>query len=91
MSSGPGDRYWSTAERKKGRLMAWEDLPPHVVCRTCGSTAHVEPGVGLPRYPSPLRAAGFAVDAVEVTFHGVCPSCQAAARDAPPDSSDAGD
>jgi Fur family ferric uptake transcriptional regulator len=49
----------------------------HLVCRACGLTVDVDCAAG----PAPClepRAEGFAVDAAEVTFWGLCPACRAA-------------
>src|SRR5688572_12695911 len=55
----------------------------HAVCRRCGTVGDVElrhePPGGLA-----LRSAhGWALDEVEITFWGLCPTCAAAARDRP--------
>ncbi|HEY6886185.1 MAG TPA: Fur family transcriptional regulator [Solirubrobacter sp.] len=48
----------------------------HLVCRWCGLTADVDcVHGGAPCLDAP-STAGFAVDEAEVTFWGLCPSCQ---------------
>ena len=48
----------------------------HLVCRSCGLTRDVDCLTGAaPCLDSP-DAAGFAVDEAEVTFWGLCPTCQ---------------
>jgi Fe2+ or Zn2+ uptake regulation protein len=49
----------------------------HVVCRSCGATADVDCVVGAAPCLSPAAAPGFTIDEAEVTFWGLCPSCQA--------------
>jgi len=48
----------------------------HVVCRSCGAIADVDCAVGDPPCLSPSDAGGFVIDEAEVTFWGLCPSCQ---------------
>jgi Fe2+ or Zn2+ uptake regulation protein len=48
----------------------------HVVCRSCGAIADVDCVVGEPPCLSPADAGGFVIDEAEVTFWGLCPSCQ---------------
>jgi Fur family transcriptional regulator, stress-responsive regulator len=48
----------------------------HVVCRSCGAIADVDCAVGEPPCLSPADANGFVVDEAEVTFWGLCPTCQ---------------
>ncbi len=54
----------------------------HVVCRTCGAVGDVDCAVGRRPCLTPSDAHGFVVDEAEVTYWGVCPSCQAAAAPA---------
>ena len=54
----------------------------HVVCTSCGAVADVDCVVGHAPCLQPGDAAGFAVNTAEVTFWGLCPSCQEQA-DAP--------
>lgn len=49
----------------------------HVVCRSCGAITDVDCAVGEPPCLSPSDASGFVVDEAEVTFWGLCPTCQA--------------
>ncbi len=48
----------------------------HVVCRGCGSTADVDCAVGERPCLDPSQTHGFVLDEAEVTFWGLCPSCQ---------------
>ena len=48
----------------------------HVVCRVCGATQDVDCTVGRAPCLTPIDAGGFLVDEAEVTFWGVCPTCQ---------------
>ncbi|WP_285114109.1 Fur family transcriptional regulator [Leifsonia sp. fls2-241-R2A-40a] len=48
----------------------------HVVCTGCGAVADVDCVVGHAPCLHPSDAAGFAIDTAEVTFWGLCPSCQ---------------
>ena len=52
----------------------------HIVCRECGITADVDCAVGAAPCLDPSSAQGFEVDEAEVTFWGVCPTCQARSR-----------
>jgi Fur family ferric uptake transcriptional regulator len=47
-----------------------------VVCRSCGAIADVDCALGDPPCLSPSSAEGFVIDEAEVTFWGLCPSCQ---------------
>jgi Fe2+ or Zn2+ uptake regulation protein len=49
----------------------------HVVCRGCGAVADVDCAVGEAPCLDPSSAHGFELDEAEVTFWGLCPSCQA--------------
>ena len=51
----------------------------HVVCRGCGAIADVDCAVGDPPCLSPPDAGGFVVDEAEITFWGLCPTCQSVA------------
>jgi Fur family transcriptional regulator, stress-responsive regulator len=53
----------------------------HVVCRGCGTVADVDCAVGSAPCLDPSQAHGFEVDEAEVTFWGLCPTCQAKRRD----------
>ena len=48
----------------------------HVVCRSCGTIADVDCVLGEPPCLSPAEAGGFVVDEAEITFWGMCPTCQ---------------
>ncbi|MGC5018654.1 Fur family transcriptional regulator [Micromonospora sp. DT47] len=49
----------------------------HVVCRGCGEIADIDCAVGRAPCLDPNIAHGFEVDEAEVTFWGLCPTCQA--------------
>lgn len=49
----------------------------HVVCRGCGEIADIDCTIGGAPCLDPATAAGYEVDEAEVTFWGLCPSCQA--------------
>lgn len=51
----------------------------HMVCRRCGAITDVDCVVGEPPCLSPSAAGGFLVDEAEITFWGMCPSCQSVA------------
>jgi Fe2+ or Zn2+ uptake regulation protein len=55
----------------------------HVVCRSCGATEDIDCAVGAAPCLEPGSTGGFAVDEAEVTFWGLCPGCQRAARGEP--------
>ncbi len=48
----------------------------HVVCRSCGAITDVDCVIGDPPCLSPADASGFVIDEAEVTFWGLCPTCQ---------------
>jgi Fur family ferric uptake transcriptional regulator len=48
----------------------------HVVCRGCGAVADVDCVTGSAPCLEPSAAKGFVVDEAEVTFWGLCPTCQ---------------
>lgn len=48
----------------------------HVVCTACGAVADVDCVVGHAPCLHPSEAGGYAIDTAEVTFWGLCPSCQ---------------
>jgi Fe2+ or Zn2+ uptake regulation protein len=48
----------------------------HVVCRSCGVIADIDCAIGEAPCLDPSTARGFEVDEAEVTFWGLCPSCQ---------------
>lgn len=51
----------------------------HIVCSECGAVGDVDCVVGEAPCLSPSETGGFALHTAEVTFWGVCPSCQNAA------------
>ena len=50
----------------------------HVVCRGCGAVDDVDCAVGHAPCLTPSSTSGFAVEAAEVTFWGLCPTCRTA-------------
>lgn len=52
----------------------------HLICRACRTVHDVECAVGEAPCLSPSLTHEFAIDQAEVTFWGICPSCQAAQR-----------
>jgi Fur family ferric uptake transcriptional regulator len=48
----------------------------HIVCRGCGTIADVDCAVGERPCLTPGTSHGFEVDEAEVTFWGLCPTCQ---------------
>jgi Fur family ferric uptake transcriptional regulator len=48
----------------------------HLVCRSCGAIVDVACAVGETPCLTASDASGFEVDEAEVTFWGLCPSCQ---------------
>lgn len=52
----------------------------HVVCTHCGAVADVDCVVGHAPCLTPSSDAGFTIQTAEVTFWGLCPSCQAATK-----------
>ena len=48
----------------------------HAVCRDCGAIADVDCEIGDPPCLTPLETQGYEVDEAEVTFWGLCPTCQ---------------
>jgi Fe2+ or Zn2+ uptake regulation protein len=52
----------------------------HIVCRSCGTIEDVDCAVGERPCLDPGTGHGFEVDEAEVTFWGLCPSCQALRR-----------
>jgi Fur family ferric uptake transcriptional regulator len=48
----------------------------HIVCRSCGSVADIECVTGSAPCLDASDTAGFVVDEAEVTFWGLCPTCQ---------------
>ena len=52
----------------------------HIVCRSCGTIEDVDCVRGERPCLHPATDHGFEVDEAEVTFWGLCPSCQALRR-----------
>jgi Fe2+ or Zn2+ uptake regulation protein len=48
----------------------------HLVCRACGLTVDVDDVTGAAPCPDAPVASGFTIDEAEVTFWGLCPTCQ---------------
>ncbi len=48
----------------------------HIICRTCGALADVDCAVGLTPCLTASNSHGYAIDEAEVSYWGVCPSCQ---------------
>lgn len=65
-----------------GRSMLFElrvdDNHHHLVCRSCGAVEDVDCVIGAAPCLEPSGAHGFALEAAEVTFWGVCPACTSA-------------
>lgn len=56
-----------------------DDNHHHLVCSRCGAIEDVDCVVGHAPCLVPSSTAGYLVQSAEVTFWGVCPTCQAAA------------
>ena len=54
-----------------------DDNHHHIVCESCGAIADVDCVVGHAPCLAPSDTAGYAVHTAEVTFWGLCASCQA--------------
>ena len=52
----------------------------HIVCRSCGTIEDVDCAIGERPCLDPGVGHGFEVDEAEVTFWGLCPSCQSLRR-----------
>lgn len=48
----------------------------HIVCRGCGLIADVDCATGEAPCLDPSQTHGYEVDEAEVTFWGLCPTCQ---------------
>jgi Fur family transcriptional regulator, stress-responsive regulator len=48
----------------------------HVVCRGCGGVSDIDCVVGEPPCVLPTDVSGYVIDEAEVTFWGLCPTCQ---------------
>jgi Fur family transcriptional regulator, stress-responsive regulator len=53
-----------------------EDNHHHAVCRSCGAITDVDCVVGEPPCLWPAEGSGFVIEEAEVTFWGLCPTCQ---------------
>lgn len=51
----------------------------HVVCRTCSAVGDIDCAIGERPCLTPSQTHGFLVDEAEVTYWGLCPSCQLSA------------
>ncbi len=49
----------------------------HLVCRSCGTTADVDCAIGTAPCLEPAQRHGFRIEEAEVTYWGLCPTCQA--------------
>jgi Fur family ferric uptake transcriptional regulator len=50
----------------------------HVVCRKCGTAQDVDCAIGKRPCLTPSDAHGYLLDEAEVTYWGICPTCQPA-------------
>lgn len=61
-----------------------DDNHHHLVCRSCGSVTDIDCATGAAPCLEPsdldVHAPGFVVDEAEVTYWGVCSTCQSAAH-----------
>jgi Fur family ferric uptake transcriptional regulator len=48
----------------------------HVVCRICGAVGDIDCVLGEPPCLLPAQSSGYLIDEAEVTFWGLCPTCQ---------------
>jgi len=48
----------------------------HLVCRSCGQVSDVPCATGTMPCDVPKDPAGFVIDEAEVTYWGLCPTCQ---------------
>ncbi len=48
----------------------------HVVCRRCGAVDDVDCAVGEAPCLNPSQSQGYLLDEAEVTYWGICPTCQ---------------
>ncbi|MCC2033429.1 Fur family transcriptional regulator [Microbacterium allomyrinae] len=55
-----------------------DDNHHHLICSQCGAVQDVDCVVGAAPCLTPSDAHGYALQAAEVTFWGVCPDCAAA-------------
>lgn len=50
----------------------------HVVCRSCGAIEDVDCAIGEAPCLNAAKDHGFVIDAAEVVYRGLCPTCQSA-------------
>lgn len=62
----------------------------HIVCRSCGVTVDVDCVVGERPCLTPSETHGYLLDEAEVTFWGLCPTCQESERQRRSESVDDG-
>lgn len=55
----------------------------HLVCRVCGAVADVDCAVGHTPCLVPEDASGYLVDEADVTYWGICPTCQTITHEQP--------
>ena len=55
------------------------DEHQHFLCRRCGAVTDVDAAIDAAALTGPARAAGLAVDGVDVVLRGVCADCRGAA------------
>ena len=48
----------------------------HVVCRMCGAVSDIDCALGESPCVLPAESSGYVIDEAEVTFWGLCPTCQ---------------
>lgn len=48
----------------------------HLACRSCGSVTDIDCAVGEAPCLTPQKDHGYQIDEAEVTYWGICPSCQ---------------
>jgi Fe2+ or Zn2+ uptake regulation protein len=54
-----------------------DDNHHHLVCSSCGAVVDVDCTQGAAPCLHPEDAAGYVIDTAEITFWGICPTCQA--------------
>ena len=57
----------------------------HVVCRRCGTVADIDCATGSAPCLEASNTNGFEIDEAEVTYWGLCPTCQQNTRNFPID------
>lgn len=53
-----------------------DDNHHHLVCSSCGAVVDVDCTQGAAPCLHPEDAAGYVIDTAEITFWGICPTCQ---------------